>query len=49
MDEAGGKVFSMRYDNDGKGFTRTEAMKICSKLAGEGKYCGAYPLRKGGE
>lgn len=33
------RTLSHKYDNDGLGYTRLEAMRICVRLTGEGKYC----------
>ena len=38
------RTLYLKYDNDGMGYTRLEAMRICVRLTGEGKYCRVYKM-----
>ena len=41
-----GRILFRKYDNKGMGYTRIEAMRMCVKLTGEGKYCSVKEFRK---
>lgn len=40
------RILFRKYDNDGIGYTRLEAMRICVRLTGEGKYCSVKKFGK---